>query len=417
MRQKSRTSHKNAFRVGSAAALTVCASLFVASSASAQEATPKCKDLGLPNPLYLSATTLLEGLMEEVGPVLADPASGPDQMSVIYFPASSCTVYTGFRDGAVLPVKAKYYTKDGHRECEVDEAEALKPDLVAMDVGGKNCPGGAGADLKEYPSHVETLGFVVPRTSTQMSITATEGYYLMKFAGQQGKTIAPWTDPKLITIRNSGSSTQLTIGANIGIPGTQWNPSLNQNKGSGDVRDKVSQQNAQPTAEATIGILNSSKWEKAKDSMRVLAFEPFNGCLGALYPDSTETARDKRNVRDGHYPIWTNLRYVLRKDAQGKTVATNAARADRFLALMTGQAAIPNLPLTKFVVDTGNIPACAMHVKRDEDGGPISPFAHPAPCHCSFLNLNGIVSPECVACTDDTQCNGKKCRDGFCEDR
>lgn len=152
--------------------------------------------------------------------------------------------------------------------------------------------------------------------------------------------------------------------------------------------------------------------------MRVLAFEAFNQCLGGgVYPDSTETARDKINVRDGHYPIWTNLRYVVRTDTAGKTQGPNAARVDRLLALLTGAEAIPNLPVNKFVVETGNIPSCAMYVKRDVDGGPISAYEHPAPCHCSFEAINGNPNPKCVACTDDTTCNGGKCRDGYCEAR
>jgi hypothetical protein len=291
-----------------------------------------------------------------------------------------------------------------------------------MDVGGATCLGGAAPpdELVEYPSYVETLGFVVPRNSSQSAITATEAYYLMKFAGEPGRQVEPWTDPSFIIVRNPGSSTQLTIGANIGISGTMWNGALNGNQGSGDVRDKVIAQNTTGNAEKVIGILNSSKWEAATNDMKVLAFQPFNNCFGAVYPDSTATSRDKRNVRDGHYPIWTNLRFVLRQDPSGRPVSANgeaaAARAKRFVDFMTDAASIPALNVPRAVIETGNVPACAMGVKRDVDGGPISPFEAPQPCGCFFLEQNGVAS-GCAACDDQTPCAEGVCRLGYCEAR
>ncbi|MBL4634799.1 MAG: hypothetical protein JKY56_13075, partial [Kofleriaceae bacterium] len=295
-------------------------------------------------------------------------------------------------------------------------------DLSAMDVGGVTCLGGAAppAGLTEYPSHVETLGFVVPRNSSQNSITATEAYYMLKFGGEADRQVEPWTDPNFIFVRNPGSSTQLTIGANIGIAGTRWNGALKGHQGSGDVRDEVIAENTTGNAEKVIGILNSSKWEAALNDMRVLAFQPYNQCIGAVFPDSTSTSRDKRNVRDGHYPIWTNLRYIVRTNDSGAALSDNgpaaAARVERFVELMTGVASVPGLEVALSVIETGNIPTCAMKVKREVDGGAISEFAHPAPCECLFLEENGVDS-GCTSCTMDTQCGGGTCRFGFCESR
>ncbi|MBX2803830.1 MAG: hypothetical protein KTR31_39505 [Myxococcales bacterium] len=378
----------------------------------------------LPNPLYFPATTLLESYLADVAPVLADAkAVGKDQMTVIHFPLSSCITYDIHKDQKPLTGTAEYYDADGTQQvCDMPVGSKITSDLSAMDVGGVTCLGGQTppAELVEFPSHVETLGFVVPRNSTQTAITATEAYYLMKFGGEAGFEVAPWTDPNFVMVRNTGSSTQLTIGANIGISGTMWNSELRGHQGSSDVRDVVIAENSTGNAEQVLGILNSSKWEAATDDMRVLAFQPFNNCFGAVYPDSTSTSRDKRNVRDGHYPIWTNLRYILRTDGAGAPISGNgadaAARAARFVDLMTGAESIDALNPAEAAIGTGNIPACAMKVKRDVDGGPMTSFEHPAPCECFFLEENGVDS-GCTPCTDDTPCGDGTCRFGYCEDR
>jgi len=405
---------------GSAIGLAIAAATLVTPQ-SASAADVDC--VSLPNPVYFPATTLLESLLAEIAPVLADPALGDDQMTIIHFPLSSCIAYDLHREQMPLTGTAVYYLPDGTQsECDMPEDSDIRSDLQAMDVGGVTCLGGQAppAELLEYPSHVETLGFVVPRNSSQTAITATEAYYLMKFGGEAEQQVAPWTNPDFILVRNPGSSTQLTVGANIGIPGTMWNGALNGHQGSGDVRDALIAQNATGNAEEVIGILNSSKWEAALNDIKVLAFQPFNACLGAVFPDSTSTSRDKRNVRDGHYPIWTNLRYVVRTDGNGAVVTENgdaaAARAQRFIDLMTGADAIEPLNVASAIIGTGNIPTCAMHVTREVDGGPIASFEHDAPCECLFLEENGVDS-GCATCSDDTPCAAGTCRFGYCEER
>lgn len=380
----------------------------------------------LPNPLYFPATTLLQSLMSKVGPILADPSKmgAGKNITVVYFPEPSCATYDLNRRASVLEGEATYYTQDGQQStCRLSASANRRADLTAMDVGGIACVGALSVPtyLKEFPSYVETLGFVVPRDSSQTAITASEAYYVMRYAGKPEKQVQPWLDPEHIHVRSAASSTQLTVAANIGWPGNAFNRALDSNRGSSAVRDKVSAANGTADAEKTLGILNSSKWESRVDSMKVLAFQPFFGCRGAFFPDSTPTARDKINVRDGHYPIWTNLRFVTQVDRNDNITSLNGnaarSRVERFVALMTGIESDPALPVSQFIIETGNIPSCAMYVKRDQDGGPISSFEHPAPCHCAFLAGNGINDPSCVSCTSDATCGDGKCREGFCEAR
>ena len=381
----------------------------------------------LPNPVYFPATTLVDTLLQRVLPILADGSAngvGPaDQMTVIHFPQASCNAYEVIDQNLEVSGTGVYYAPGDMTplNCDLPAGTGIKADLAAMDVGGITCLGAAPqASMVEFPSHVETLGFVVPKNSTQTSITATEAYYVMKFAGEAGKAIAPWTDPNLIHVRHGGSSTQLTIGAVIGLPGTMWNPNLQGNSGSTAVQNAVIADNSNGNHEKSLGILNSSKWEASLDNMRVLAFQPFNQCIGAVFPDSTSVARDKRNVRDGHYPVWTNLRYIVEHQnglAFSDNGAVSAARAKKFVDIMTGEATASNLDVSLAVIQTGNIPACAMHVARAVDGGPMKAFEHPAPCDCYFESINGINNPNCVACDANNPCATGVCRNGFCEPR
>ncbi len=381
----------------------------------------------LPNPVYLPTTTLIDTLMRRVLPVLADPSpttgvGAADQMTVIQFPQASCNAYEVLDQNLEISGTGVYFAPGNvtPQNCDLAVGTGIKADLAAMDVGGQTCLGAVPqASMVEFPSHVETLGFVVPRNSTQTSITATEAYYLLKFAGQGANAIAPWVDPNFVHVRHGGSSTQLTIGANIGLSGTKWNTTLQSNQGSTAVQTAVIADNSNGNHEKSIGILNSSKWEASLNAMRVLAFQPFNSCLGAVYPDSTSVARDKRNVRDGHYPIWTNLRYILEHQSGqpfSDNGATSAANAKKFIDIMTNQRTASNLNVSLQVIQTGNIPACAMFVGRQTDGGSIAPFDHPAPCNCYFDSVNGVVNPSCVSCAT-TPCATGVCRSGFCEPR
>ena len=373
----------------------------------------------LTNPVYFPATTLLEGYLDDLAPFLADPTRGDDQMTIVYLPLSSCNTYDYTLDPGTTPFVGtmRYWDPDGTQlECEVAAGSTLAADLNAMDVGGNSCrpTETPPSDVREFPGHVEVIGFVVPAGSSQTAITATEGYYIMKFGGETGRQVPPWTDPDFVVIRNPGSSTQLTIGAAIGWSGTLWSGNLsNTNSGSSDVRDKIIALANAPQAENTIGILNSGKWDRARDTMQHLAFQAFNNCIGAVYADSTQRSFDKRNVRDGHYPIWTNLRFVTRVDANGEPVNPRVAN---FIQIALGNKDI-GFNTAESLVNTGNIPACAMHVQRVVDGGPISPFDHPAPCDCFFDETVQPGSTSCSTCAVQADCASGTCRNGWCEER
>jgi hypothetical protein len=372
----------------------------------------------LPNPVFMPTTTLVKSYLAEVAPTLGS-STGADRATIIYVGLGSCAAYDYIADNLDMMGTGTYWDAAGNElTCDIPAGAGIKGDFVAMDVGRQTCRPDVAppTDTKEFMAHVEPITFVVPKNSTQTAITATEGYYIMKFGGQESYQVPPWTDPNFIVIRNPGSSTQLTIGYGVGWSGKQWSGQLtNTNQGSGNVLAKVQAENSTGNAEKTLGILSTTFSDQNRDTVKVLAFEAFDQCIGAVYPDSTPTAFDKRNVRDGRYQMFAQVRYVTRVDASGQPINP---LVKAFIDLSTGVSSRSDIDVNRAIVQAGAIPTCAMHVCRDMDGAPVEACEPITPCDCFFEETVAPGSSGCNTCSDDTQCSGtEKCRSGLCEAR
>ena len=144
-----------------------------------------------------------------------------------------------------------------------------------------------------------------------------------------------------------------------------------------------------------------------------LAFRAFKQ-LKSYWPDSTPTTFDKRNVRDGHYPIWSYVEYLAPQAAGGGALNPNA---QEIVDLLVGNAVAtsPAFEPLDLVINAGLVPACAMKVSRSAEGGDLSPATPSQPCGCYYEAKVPMGSTTCTACTDDTPCGGGKCRHGYCE--
>ena len=128
-----------------------------------------------------------------------------------------------------------------------------------------------------------------------------------------------------------------------------------------------------------------------RGNLRVLAFQAFNQGCGFL-PDSTAFANDKANVRDGHYPLWGPLHFFTPLSNGGAPSPAAGAFVLRFSQPKLDQA------LVQAIAKTGNVPACAMHVKRTTELGDLVKADPPYSCDCFFdFVVNGKTS--CQTCT------------------
>src|SRR5947209_3854206 len=95
-------------------------------------------------------------------------------------------------------------------------------------------------------------------------------------------------------------------------------------------------------------------------TVKQLAFQDFGQTCG-FYPNSTETSQDKRNVRDGHYPIWGFTHMFAKVNAQ--SVPLNATAAT-IIGYFTGNMPTPTGNFLKYVINSHLVPTCAMRVSR-----------------------------------------------------
>lgn len=384
----------------------------LALSGAAEAAPPDCGSL--PNPLYLQVGDTQEPLMKALGQTLR--ASQVNPITIIYKLSGSCTnidaIYNGTKlttNPSYVPSMAEDPTWDPSKpapQCTIDPAG------VPLDVANSNVfisactqtapPAGIGT----FQGPVQPYVFVVPKASTQQSITAEQAYFVFGF-GMAGMA-SPWVDESFMFIRTPTKSTLLSMAAAIHVPAAKWK-GVPYDKSS-EVLNSVA---TSTSPEKTIGILGAEIYDQNRDKVSALAFRTFQQRY-AYFPDSTATAKDKRNVRDGHYAIWSPTVYLAPVDGQGKIVNP---RAKYVVDLILGNPATPapDFDPLAVVISKGLVPECAMKVNRTVEGGDLSLYSPAEPCGCFFESQVGTPGPSCTACTSDATCNGGKCRHGFCE--
>lgn len=224
-----------------------------------------------------------------------------------------------------------------------------------------------------------------------------------------------WNDEKAILQRSPSSGTQAMLAAAIGVPPGSWKGVTN--KTSDDVANGLlAAAKTQATANATIGILGADYIDSKnlRAQVRALAFQDSHQAC-AVTPDSTETSKDKRNVRDGHYPIWGPLHLLYKVNSKGEPEnATIRGPLLDLVGYLAGTKPLPNgVSLFDFYVLNGLIPECAMRVSRTQDGGAITPFHPESPCSCQFEQR--ATGSTCTRCPVHACAAGETCSQGFCE--
>jgi len=272
-----------------------------------------------------------------------------------------------------------------------------------------NLPAMKPADLAVVDGPVQSYGFVVPHGSSQIAITAQEGYFAYGYNAGTGQAM-PWLDQALRFSRGPTASTALTLAAAIGLKANQLKGTVPTNNTSTEVLNFVAT-SANP--EPTIGLMGTEVYDGARNQVKLLAFKGF-GQRYAYFPDTSSTSFDKRNVRDGHYMPWAPTPYVTRVDSMGKATDPNV---QRIIDLVLGARVDADVNGLDQVILSGLVPECAMGVTRAFDGAELSLFAPPEPCACYFEAKVPQGTTKCTTCTNDGTCGGGKCRRGYCEAR
>jgi hypothetical protein len=272
-----------------------------------------------------------------------------------------------------------------------------------------NLPATKPADLAILNGPVQSYGFIVPGASSQIAMTAQEGYFAYGFPQATGMA-PPWIDQALRYSRGPTASTALTCAAAIGLKGSQLKGTVPVGNTSTEVLNFVA---TSGSPEPTIGLMGTEVYDGARNLVKLLAFKGF-GQRYAYFPDFSSTSFEKKNVRDGHYLPWAPTPYITRVDGAGKATDPNV---QRFIDLVLGVRVDADVNGLDQVIASGLVPECAMGVQRAFDGGDLSLYAPPEPCACYFDAKVPQGTTKCAKCTNDSTCGGGKCRRGYCEVR
>jgi hypothetical protein len=388
-----------------------------ASDAQAGTASAASSCDNLPNPIYLQIGDTQEPHIKDLGKRLRDSTVPGQQMTLIYVTTGSCSNIEAAYKGLKITVNPKYIPSS-------QELPGWTPQMAAptctIDPAGKAIDIANSALLNEactkdapppglglFQGANQAYLFVVPEASTQKALTAEEAYFVFGF-GTAGMA-APWTDEAFYFIRTTTKSTLVALAANIRVPAAKWKGrKLDQ---STEVVNGVA---GSTSPEKTIGILGAEIYEQSRGKLNALAFAAYKQTK-AYFADSTSDLRDKRHMRDGHYTAWSPTVYMTRVGDDGVPVNPRAKLLlDLILARPVTPA--PGFDPLEVVIAKGLVPQCAMRVTRQVEGGPLSPYEPPEPCHCFFeTKVSGTVPASCAICTTDASCGGGRCLHGFCE--
>ena len=306
---------------------------------------------------------------------------------------------------------AAYFQPDGSSVSCTLGAAGLPVDVGESDIFSTTCTGfGApGGAIGEYLGPIQAMIFVVPGRSQQTAITAEAARAVF---GMGGKSAAPWTDPSLYFVRNANTGTQQMIGHAIDVPASAF---WGADRGTASSVDALMRVITDPSlADEAIGILSADYYDADRSNLRALAFAaPGQDC--AYLPDSTPYRKDKRNVRDGHYPIWGPVHFFT---AVIIGVPVSAA-AQAFVSIVS----VPRIPqsLLDAFIGSSLVPSCAMSVQRTSELGALSTYAPPFECGCYFEaspDISGTPPAGCARCATSADCFDAArpaCNLGFCE--
>ena len=366
---------------------------------------------GLTNPIYAQVGDTQANLMKRLGRALRDNTAKP--ITLVWITSGSCVnIEVAYRPTKIAAGTSMQYVESvaengtwtpatANKTCEAPaggvDVNVANSALFNSECTAETPPTNVALTLGPVQAYV----LAVPKASNQTAITFEEAYFVFGF-GAAGM-VEPWINEAQMFIRTISKSTLLAWAANIGVPKDKWKGV--RLDGSPMV---VSSLQTSTSPQQAIGILGAEVYESLRDSLFQLAFRA-KGQHAAYFPDSTYTARDKKNVRDGHYTVWSPT--VWMDQVSGGTPIKPDARY--VIDLIAGKTVTPahNFDMISVISNVGLIPDCAMNVKRSKEGGDLSIYKPAESCVCKYESI--VSTSSCQTCT--TTCATGVCRNGFCE--
>ncbi len=402
-----------------AATLTTAAAL-ATPAAGAQS----CNDATMfPNPVVISGSTAIRPLVRRVGAILAG-ATGSERITLIYNTSrGSCSGVTALAGSTSGGPQRATGTAEVYNGLNADAlpssiptcnmpADGMAIDLALSDVYPTECAGAVTTSLRDTRVVVLPFEFIGPALNMDESaLDAREAYQIWGF-GASTAMVSPWTLDTQVFQRSASSGTQITVARAIRVPEARFQtPTANALSGTSDMISRVAAAMTTPA----LGFAGTDATNAVRGTqLRTLAYRHW-GQTNFYYPDSTAASFDKRNVRDGHYPVWGYEHALVLTNSSGAPTNATAARVADLLA---GSVALPGgRDIQRLYASSYLVPLCAMEVSRERDGGDFSVYAPEASCARLFECSHPGATATCTACTDSSACGGGVCRRGVCEAR
>lgn len=368
---------------------------------------PDCTTVSMNPVVYVSGTA--KPYVQAVATALyADTAP----ITVIYVGQSSCDAWNQLLTGVMVTGPASYWPGNStETKCMLPMAGVV-PDVIVSDVFATTCGSlvnGLPKDVGDFFGPVQTMIFIAPTASPEHAISAEAAYLVYGLGMSSG--VAPWTDENFLFRLDPTSGTQAIIGTAIGVAPADWKGN-NQHFSSKETGTMTAIGAAD--APKSLGILSAVNYiDSLRGSLHELAYQHYGQSCG-YYPDSSETSKDKKNVRDGHYTLWGPVHLGTKVDGSGFPVKDTAKRV---VNILTGVSAPPpSLDIIQAEAQDNLVPTCAMHVSRTAEMGPLAPFKATSPCGCYF-EFKATGATACSACKTSSDCPSDHplCNFAYCE--
>ena len=381
-------------------------------------AAAPCADVTTGKAVYGAGGSAITPTLKKVAAAL-QTLEEEERLTVFYHEPGACSGYGIWRTpDPTLEVAFKYWDEAGaEATCEATQD---KISFAHMGNTPLLCPG--DVPLPEgsarFVSPVQTTNLITHASSQETKISAEALYHIFGFGpGVSGRSVAPWTDPNAVFVRKANSFVHQLIAASVSVPAANFKlPTaqfLNTNQ---EIVNSVDTFGDTGTAAATLGYVSGSNATAGEDAgqIKTLAYQHSDQTCAYL-PDSSAELRDKVNVRNGQYWLWTPGWFYAYVDDAGEPVNEDVANLiSWFDATQDGPGGID---IQEIIVKAGDVPLCAMQVIRpDGDLSGVQSYAPDAPCN-GWYEFVATGSTDYEVCDTTSECSGEDevCRYGFCE--
>lgn len=364
-----------------------------------------------PNPVYIGGSSAVQPLLQKI----ASPLSmGTTPVSIIYISVGSCVGVSDVTTPTPDTTTPNYIDPTtGTLTACTAPVTGTPLDIGVSDVYPSTCGVTLASTQKDFNGPNQVMTFLVPKASSETSISADAAYTVFGFGGATNP-VAPWTDPTYFFIRKPTSGVINMLGTAIGLATTKWKGVQEANGSNGVLADLMGLGATMPSK--SIGILATDLADANRTSVKILAYQHTGQSCGYL-PDSSSTSFDKINVRQGRYAVWGPLHLITNVDATGKPTSAAAAALLNFFT-NTGITPAQQKLFLDAEIAAHVVPQCAMQVSRTAEIGAEASFQPTGACGCYFEASVGTASAGCKACPNGNgDCSGSTpvCNYGYCE--